>query len=497
MRDDWKETEIGNVAKLYQPKTISSKMLVTDGKYDVYGANGIIGKYDKFNHEEEEFLITCRGATCGNVHITKPFSWINGNAMVVKPFDQELLSLEYLKFVFSNKGRIQKAISGSAQPQITRSTLTTIKIPLAPLPEQRAIVAKIEELFSDLDKGIADLKKAQDQLKVYRQAVLKKAFEGELTKEWREQQNDLPTAELLLEQIKEERQKHYIQQVENWKQEVRAWEENGKEGKKPGKPKKEKEFESFKTDIKLNELPNNWNWCDLGEVTSISGGLTKNAKRTSLKIQRPFLRVANVYFDSLELEDMHIIGVKEEEIPRVTLRYGDILLVEGNGSVSQIGRAAIWREEIPNCIHQNHLIKARPFSSINPTYLLQFLCSKMGRDLIIQVASSTSGLHTLNLTKVYNLKVPICSSSEQHQIVQEIESRLSVCYKVEQSLTESLEKAKALRQSILKKAFEGTLLSEEEIAACKAAPDYEPASVLLEKIKAETLRQAQGKKKKK
>jgi type I restriction enzyme S subunit len=91
----------------------------------------------------------------------------------------------------------------------------------------------------------------------------------------------------------------------------------------------------------------------------------------------------------------------------------------------------------------------------------------------------------LTLVKLNNSTFLICSPKEQHQIVQEIESRLSVCDKVEESISESLEKAKALRQSILKKAFEGTLLSEEEIAACKAAPDYEPASVLLEKIKAE------------
>ena len=103
MREDWIEIEISAVARLYQPKTISSKLLVENGKYPVYGANGIIGKYDDFNHEKEEFLITCRGATCGNVHITKPFSWINGNAMVVQPFNRSFLSLEYLKFVFSNK----------------------------------------------------------------------------------------------------------------------------------------------------------------------------------------------------------------------------------------------------------------------------------------------------------------------------------------------------------------------------------------------------------
>jgi type I restriction enzyme S subunit len=80
---------------------------------------------------------------------------------------------------------------------------------------------------------------------------------------------------------------------------------------------------------------------------------------------------------------------------------------------------------------------------------------------------------------------PLCSKEEQHQIVQEIESRLSVCDKVEESIVESLEKSKALRQSILKKAFEGRLLNDQELAACKSAPDYEPASVLLERIKEE------------
>jgi type I restriction enzyme S subunit len=94
-------------------------------------------------------------------------------------------------------------------------------------------------------------------------------------------------------------------------------------------------------------------------------------------------------------------------------------------------------------------------------------------------------MDVLNLGIIKELPFPLCSKEEQHQIVQEIESRLSVCDKVEENITESLEKAKALRQSILKKAFEGTLLSEEEIATCKAAPDYEPASILLEKIKVE------------
>lgn len=372
--------------------------------------------------------------------------------------------------------------NGVNLPRVPTKFINAYPFPLAPLPEQRAIVAKIEGLFSDLDKGVSELKAAQAQLKIYRQAVLKKAFEGELTNEWREQQTNLPSADELLEQIQEERQKHYDQQIEEWKLAVQAWEQNGKDGKKPAKPKADKKNASYETEIELDALPASWKWENLGNITSVSGGLTKNSKREGFEKQLPFLRVANVFFNRLDLVNMHYIGIKEDEIARVLLFPGDLLLVEGNGSVSQIGRVAIWKGDIENCVHQNHLIKARPFSSIKSEYLLHFLCSKKGRDLIIHEASSTSGLHTLNLTKVCNLKIPLCSLPEQREIVKEIEARLSVCDEVEQSIAAGLEQAAALRQSILKRAFEGKLLTEAERSACRAEPDYEPAAALLERI---------------
>ena len=101
----------------------------------------------------------------------------------------------------------------------------------------------------------------------------------------------------------------------------------------------------------------------------------------------------------------------------------------------------------------------------------------------------------IGIASIENFVFPLCSTQEQTQIVQEIEFRLSVCDKMEQSITESIEKAKALRQSILKKAFEGKLLSQAEIELCKQAADYEPASELLKKIKAEKLAKEQEQKK--
>jgi type I restriction enzyme M protein len=139
---DWPMVELGEVCDLYQPKTITQQDLVEDGPYLVFGANGVIGRYNQYNHEEAEVLITCRGATCGTVNMSKPKSWITGNAMVAKPKDGRLSK----NFLFSLlKGAdLTPTISGSAQPQITRQGLAPFTIPLPPLATQQSIVAEIE-----------------------------------------------------------------------------------------------------------------------------------------------------------------------------------------------------------------------------------------------------------------------------------------------------------------------------------------------------------------
>ena len=142
--------DIEEVCEIYQPKTISQKDLIEDGEYLVYGANGVIGKYDKYNHENEEVLITCRGATCGSVNKSKPFSWITGNAMVCSPKDESVVSKNYLFYLLKNVD-FSNVISGSAQPQITRTNLKNFQIPLPPLDKQQEIVDEIEQYQKVID----------------------------------------------------------------------------------------------------------------------------------------------------------------------------------------------------------------------------------------------------------------------------------------------------------------------------------------------------------
>ncbi len=194
VRKGWKETTIGDVCELYQPKTISKKEMISDGKYLVFGANGVIGRYNKFNHEEPQLLITCRGATCGSVNISEPQSWITGNAMVVRPKVAEL-SLRFLEYLFRGSVDFTSVISGAAQPQITRKSLSPVTIFYPPLAEQKRIVAILDEAFAAIATATANIEKNLANAKELFDSELNRVLQppqpadnsvSDVTAEWRE-----------------------------------------------------------------------------------------------------------------------------------------------------------------------------------------------------------------------------------------------------------------------------------------------------------------------
>jgi type I restriction enzyme S subunit len=159
MKNGWQTKTLGEICEMYQPKTISGKDMVEDGAYLVYGANGVIGRYNQFNHEEPQLLITCRGATCGSVNISAPRSWVTGNAMVVRPKD-ESLEMRYLEYLFRGGIDIAKAITGAAQPQITRTNLEPLEISFPEsLAEQQRIVGLLDEAFVGIATAKANAEK--------------------------------------------------------------------------------------------------------------------------------------------------------------------------------------------------------------------------------------------------------------------------------------------------------------------------------------------------
>ena len=172
-----------------------------------------------------------------------------------------------------------------------------------------------------------------------------------------------------------------------------------------------------------------------------------------------------------------------DELNRLRLEYGDLLIVEGNGSKSEIGRSAIWRGEVENCVHQNHIIRAR-FLAGMPEYLNAYWNSPTGNGKVMEKAASTSGLYTLSVQKVSELPLPLPPLDEQNEVVEEVEAKLSVIAHSEVQAAAACARASRLRQSILKRAFEGRLVPQD--------PNDEPASALLARIRAARAKVAQS-----
>jgi type I restriction enzyme, S subunit len=176
MKKGWKTKKLAETCEMYQPKTISGKEMVADGAYPVYGANGVIGRYSQFNHEESQLLITCRGATCGSVNISQPRSWVTGNAMVVRP-KTESLDMRYLEYLFRGGIDISKAITGAAQPQITRTNLETLEISYPEsLAEQQRIVGILDEAFDGIATAKANAEKNLQNARALFESHLQSVF---------------------------------------------------------------------------------------------------------------------------------------------------------------------------------------------------------------------------------------------------------------------------------------------------------------------------------
>lgn len=369
-------------------------------------------------------------------------------------------------FISSQYSYINSRAKGTGIPHVDPVVLGDIVLPLPPLNEQERIIEKVDGLFSELDNGIEELETAQKKLELYRQSLLKSAVEGELSKAWRETQTEISeTGEQLLARILKERR-------ERWEQE--KLKEFAEKGKNPPKNWQEKYPEPVQPDTEnLPQLPEGWVWASLDQVMLIKGGIQKKPSRAPIQNKFPFLRVANVYRAQLILDEIHEIELFEGEIERYKLETGDLLIVEGNGSLTEIGRCAIWDGSIPNAVHQNHLIRARPIQVLSQ-YLETWLNSSDGINYMAKLAVTTSGLYSLSVGKIAQIPVPLPPLNEQTFITIDLAAKLE---QQAQQLTnlEDLQNLNQLqKKNILSDAFLGKLVPQN--------PNDEPAQVLLERI---------------
>ena len=420
----------------------------------------------KYLLEDGDVVISRAGSVGVSYLLNKPLRSVFASYLIrFKP----LLNRWYFKYFLESPfywREIADNKLGIAVPNVNASKLKEIAIPISPGNEQHRIVAKIEELFSELDKGIENLKTAQTQLKIYRQALLKHAFKGKLTAQWRADHPDkLETADALLKRIQQERTQRYQQQLADW-------EAAGKQG---GKPKAPKIFPSLTADefAVLPELPDGWCWVRVGDVGSVGTGVTP------LKGRPDFYANGNIpWITSGALNDNFVtepsdyvtqVALKKTNLrmyPRHTLLVA--LYGEGKtrGKCSELLIEATTNQAIAAIVQEGLSEKIRKY--------LKWFFQKNYED--IRLKSSGGVQPNLNLSVIENTLFPMCSITEVDGIVDAIEAKWSEADQLDQTLTTALQQAEALRQSILKKAFSGQLVPQD--------PNDEPAAVLLDRIRA-------------
>ena len=284
--------------------------------------------------------------------------------------------------------------------------MSQVRVPIPPLNEQRCIVAKIEELFSDLDAGVAALERAKAKLKRYRAAVLKAAVEGRLTEEWRAKHPSKETAPQLLARILRERRR-------KWEEEQLA--AYARTGKKPPANWKGKYKEPVAPDeANLPLLPDGWCWTTMESVAQIEGGITKDQKRPRSPTMRevPYLRVANVQQGYLDLAEMKTILAEEEEIEALRLVKGDVLFTEG-GDRDKLGRGWVWNREIEDCIHQNHIFRARLLSGLIEPKFVSYHGNCFGQRWFVRTGKQTTNLASINKGVLSRFPIPLAPVEEQ------------------------------------------------------------------------------------
>ncbi len=359
-------------------------------------------------------------------------------------------------------------LNAGDRPRVDFGQIGGFEIQLPRPEEQRRIIAKIDELFSDLDAGVAALLRARANLKRYRAAVLKAAVEGKLTEQWRAEHPATEPASKLLERILTGRRK-------KWEADQLARFDAA--GKTPPKDWREKYVEPAGPDAaELPALPAEWCWTTLAVIAAIEGGVTKDQKRQRTPTTRevPYLRVANVQRGLLDLRVVKTILAEAEEIESLRLRKGDILFTEG-GDRDKLGRGWVWNDEIEDCIHQNHIFRARLFLPLVEPKFVSFHGNFFGQRWFTKTGKQTTNLASINKGVLSRFPIPLPPLTEQRRIVAEVEERLSVVDEVEAQIGADLQRAARLRQSILKRAFEGKLVAQD--------PADEPASVLLGRIR--------------
>ncbi|MFA6917192.1 MAG: restriction endonuclease subunit S [Parachlamydiales bacterium] len=356
---------------------------------------------------------------------------------------------------------------------LSSKTIGEIELPLPPRPEQTRIVEKLEELLSDLDAGVAELKAAQKKLGQYRQSLLKAAVEGALTAEWRASRKvgagdtALETGSQLLQRILTERRAR-------WEAKQRA--KFAEQGKPQPRDWQEKYPEPVQPDTSdLPNLPDGWVWASVDQLTAEQKyGSSSKTNEDSTGV--PILRMGNIQDGDLDFSNLKYLPADHDEFPGLYLQDGDLLFNRTN-SPELVGKTAVYRSQLSPCSFASYLISVRFCESYIPELASTFINSAYGKHWIKSVVVQQVGQANVNGSKLAALAIPLPPFDEQKVIVSSLHAQTSEIVEQLKNVETSLKQSAAQRKNILRAAFSGQLVPQDT--------NDEPASVLLERIRAD------------
>ena len=462
----WCLASLGDIAEIISGKN-QKHVENPDGEFPIYGSAGVFGFSNKYLCKAGSIVIGRKGTINNPIFVNEKF-WNVDTAFGITPYSP--LSAKYL-YYFCTSFNFFELDKSTTIPSLAKRDLLKIEIPIPPENEQHRIVEKIEELFSELDNGIESLKTAREQLKVYRQALLKHAFEGKLTAQWREENKDkLETTDQLLARIKQERETRYQQQLEKWNKAVKKWETDGKEGKKPVKSKQSAEKSKLTEDelTLLPKIPENYAYTYLAELGDLGRGKSKHRPRNDPKLfggKYPFIQTGEVKAASrvvtTYVQTLSDVGLAQSKLwPKGTLC---ITIAANIAETAFLGFDGCFPDSVVGFTAFDELIL--------PKYIEFFIMSVRAR---VEAYAPATAQKNINLTTLENLIVPLTSLAEQEVIVNILDEKFSVIDHNIKEIDGNILHSEILRQSILKKAFSGQLVHQDA--------NDEPASELLKRI---------------
>jgi len=479
----WAQATLDDIADVMdferQPINSSERESRVSGKSDAdlfpyYGATGQVGLIDSFRSEGQRVLLGEDAAPFldqfkDKAYLANGRFWVNNHAHVLagaaglidnKFLCHQLNTVDYHPFV-----------TGSTRLKLTSSAMKQIPMAVAPVAEQIRIVAKLEELLSDLDAAVAELKAAQRKLGQYRQSLLKAAFEGALTAEWRANNHISETGAQLLERILQERRAFW---------EAKQLAKFAEQGKRPPKDWQKKYPEPVQPDIPgLPELPESWIWGSLDMLITDGpqNGVYLPGDRYGQGV--PILRIDDYQIGWHRARaTLNLVDANDAIRQTYSLAKGDLVINRVN-SMTHLGKSLLITDLLTGVLFESNMMRFSLSEFICDEFVALYLGAGVGRARLIQDAKWAVNQASINQQDVRRTPVPIAPAAEQIATAVILKDQLESADQQGVAIDQALKQSTAQRQNILRTAFSGELVSQN--------PSDEPASILLERIRAAKL----------